>query len=202
VSFDIRPLTRAEAPLIADIITDAFDDDPLMLWIFGRASRARASYAAIARAIHLKVGFGDVAGGEEGGALWLPPGARDAAAGLPGLAIAARILAAGGLRSLWRARAASAAVLAHQPLEPHYYLYALGVRPAARRRGLGTALMAGPLARCDAEAVPACLESSKEENLPFYEGLGFRVTRAVAIPEGPTVWLMRRAPRAQRREAA
>jgi GNAT superfamily N-acetyltransferase len=198
----VRPLSRAEAPLIADIIADAFHDDPLMLWIFARAARAKASYAAIARAVHLKVGFGDVAAGGEGGTLWLPPGARDTAGLLANATIIARIFAAGGARALGRARAASAAVLALKPLEPHYYLYALGVRPGARRRGLGTALMAGPLARCDAEGIPACLESSKEANLPFYESLGFRVTGAAAIPGGPPVWLMRRTPGATRVVAA
>jgi ribosomal protein S18 acetylase RimI-like enzyme len=205
----IRALTGRDAPLLADIITDAFRDDPLMTWTFGEAGSARSSYAAIARSIWERAGFGHVAADGSGGALWLPPGASSAPDGVGGelaaLAIAARIFLAGGVRALSRAEEASRAMLSHRPDEPDYYLYAIGVRPGGRRRGLGSALMAGALARCDAEHAPAHLESSNAANLGFYRRLGFEVTRRLAItPGGPHVWLMRREPRhsaAQRAEA-
>jgi ribosomal protein S18 acetylase RimI-like enzyme len=193
----IRALQGGDAPLIADIITNAFDDDPLMLWVFGQARKARASYAAIARSVYLRVGFGHVAADGAGGALWLPPGASAAPpSGLAGLAISLRILAAGGLRALFRAEQTSLAVLSHRPTEPHYYLFAIGVRREERRRGLGTALMAETLARCDREGLPAHLESSKAQNVAFYGRFGFQVTHRLAVAEGgPDVWLMRREPR-------
>ncbi len=198
----IRDLRSRDAPLLADIIADAFADDPLMTWTFGRAARARASYAAIARSIFGRAGFGHVAADGAGGALWLPPtrGASDGVRGaLAELAIAARIFAAGGARALARAGETSRALRAHRPAEPHYYLFAIGVRARDRRRGLGSALMAGALARCDAERVLAYLESSKAANLGFYRGLGFEVTGRLSVAgDGPELWLMRREPRARR----
>ena len=40
------------------------------------------------------------------------------------------------------------------------------------------------LERCDRERIPAYLESSKERNVPLYERNGFRVQRAVDVPNG------------------
>jgi len=52
------------------------------------------------------------------------------------------------------------------------------------------------LERCDADAIPAYLESTKAENVGFYEGHGFRVTEEIEPPpDGPTLWCMWRDPR-------
>ena len=50
--------------------------------------------------------------------------------------------------------------------------------------------MAPILARCDDERLPAYLESSKEQNIPFYERHGFRVQQELEIAGGPTLWAM------------
>ncbi|MGH3553712.1 MAG: GNAT family N-acetyltransferase, partial [Mycobacterium sp.] len=56
--------------------------------------------------------------------------------------------------------------------------------------------MRSRLDRCDAEHCPAYLESSKPENVPYYERFGFTVTGEVVLPYGgPTLWPMWRAPR-------
>jgi GNAT superfamily N-acetyltransferase len=81
------------------------------------------------------------------------------------------------------------------PEEPHFYLAILGVDPSAQGQGLGSAVLRPMLDRCDTEGVPAYLESSKRENLPFYERHGFRVTGELKLPLGPPLWLMWRDPR-------
>ncbi|MDQ3739817.1 MAG: GNAT family N-acetyltransferase, partial [Actinomycetota bacterium] len=81
------------------------------------------------------------------------------------------------------------------PRAPHFYLPTLGVAPEAQGRGLGSALLAPMLERCDVEGVGAYLESSKERNVAFYGRHGFRVVDEMTFPRGPRLWLMWRDPR-------
>jgi len=63
------------------------------------------------------------------------------------------------------------------PRAAHYYLPYIGVAPEAQGRGLGTALMAPLIERCDREGVPAYLEATCERNAELYERLGFEHLR-------------------------
>lgn len=72
----------------------------------------------------------------------------------------------------------------------------MGTHPDRQRQGLGSAVLAPVLARCDTDAVPAYTETSTTENVAFYRRQGFDVTAEVAMPEGgPPVWTMWRNPR-------
>ena len=82
------------------------------------------------------------------------------------------------------------------PREPHWYLAVLGTDPRHQGRGVGPALLAPILARCDADRVLAYLESSKRSNVPFYERHGFRMVGELAIEGGPVIWRMLREARA------
>lgn len=82
------------------------------------------------------------------------------------------------------------------PTEPHWYLALLGTDPDHQGKGFGSAALAPILGRCDEEGTPAYLESSKEENVPFYERHGFEVTSTLDLGKGkgPRMWLMWREP--------
>ena len=58
----------------------------------------------------------------------------------------------------------------------------------------GGSLMTPVLERCDRAGLGAYLESSKPENLPYYERFGFRVTGQFDMPKGPPMWPMWRDP--------
>jgi len=91
--------------------------------------------------------------------------------------------------------AALAPLLEAHPHTPHWYLAFVGTRPEGRGRGLASRLIAVVTDRCDAEGIPAYLESSDPANVPLYERHGFAVTGEVDIEGGPTIPLMWREPR-------
>ena len=58
-------------------------------------------------------------------------------------------------------------------------------------KGYGQALMESRLDRIDAEHAPAYLESSKSENVAYYQRFGFEVTGEIVLSNGgPTLWPM------------
>ncbi|MFI7384201.1 GNAT family N-acetyltransferase [Streptomyces sp. NPDC049813] len=84
----------------------------------------------------------------------------------------------------------------HPTGRAHVYLWMIGVHPERQGEGLGTALMAPVLERCDREGVPAYLEASNARSRALYERLGFVFTgTAVDLPGGPSLWPMWREPR-------
>ncbi|MDP1821280.1 MAG: GNAT family N-acetyltransferase [Acidimicrobiales bacterium] len=85
---------------------------------------------------------------------------------------------------------------AHRRHPEHYYLSVLGTAPDRQGEGVGSALMAPVVARCDEEGIGAYLESSKEANIPFYRRHGFEVVEELQLPSGPGLWPMWRDPRA------
>ncbi len=48
------------------------------------------------------------------------------------------------------------------------------------------------LARCDAEALPAYLETATEANIALYAAFGFVVTHEWTVWKGPRCWSMLR----------
>lgn len=93
-------------------------------------------------------------------------------------------------------RAAQEVMKNAHPEEPHWYLATIGSDPMVRGKGFGQALMRSRLDRCDAEYCPAYLESSKPDNVPYYERFGFTVIGEIVLPNGgPPLWRMWREPR-------
>jgi predicted GNAT family N-acyltransferase len=81
------------------------------------------------------------------------------------------------------------------PEEPHWYLMVIGSDPTVRGAGFGQVLMRSRLDRCDAEHAPAYLEASEMSLVPYYHRFGFEQIGEIAIPGGPTMIPMWRAPR-------
>ncbi len=81
------------------------------------------------------------------------------------------------------------------PEEPHWYLAAVGTRPAQQSRGYGAVVLRPVLDRCDETGLGAYLESSNPLNRSFYERLGFAGRDPVVIAGEVTVTPMWREPR-------
>ncbi|WP_411103097.1 GNAT family N-acetyltransferase [Streptomyces sp. cmx-4-9] len=201
--YGIRCARPAESGAVAALLARAFADDPVMTWMIpdpGEGQRRIARFfALLQRQQRPRAGGVRVAATREGrllgAALWSGPGhwktsAVQEAAALPHYV---RIF---GLRGLGRASEVEDTLHQAHPPTPHWYLPTLGTEPAAQGAGVGSALVRQQLAHCDRLAQPAYLESSKETNIPFYAGLGFRVTGEIRLPGGgPVLWAMWRPPR-------
>lgn len=198
----VRPGTKSDVPLLSKVLADAFDDDPVMSWILpdpaSRKARMARMFSGWTRHHHLAGGGVEVAvdtqGAIGGAALWDPPGRWKQSTWSSLMVIPTLLRAMGG-----RARVGAgvdAVIEAAHPSSPHWYLATIGTGTTARGGGYGKALLASRLDRCDADHVPAYLESSKAANIPYYQRFGFEVTGEIAVPGGgPTLYPMWREPR-------
>lgn len=79
-----------------------------------------------------------------------------------------------------------------RPSVPHIYVLKVAVAARHRGTGLGRLLMDAVMQDADARGLPVHLDTMTEENVAFYERLGFGVTGRLALPRGLSAWLMAR----------
>ena len=193
---EVRKARRVDAARIAAVLARAFDDDPLVTWMFPdeRVRRARLPrfFRTLLRpALALDEVYTTTT--VEGAAFWNPPGTFPF-----GWVTNARVGLAVATMLGPHLRACAPGLLyfdRHHPTEPHWYLQMLGTDPDAQGRGVGSALLRTVLDRCDEAGARVYLEASKEKNVPFYARHGFVVTEEMQVPRGPRVWAMWRDPR-------
>jgi ribosomal protein S18 acetylase RimI-like enzyme len=191
----IKEAVHNDARLIGNVIAHAFHDDPVNLWMLGSTRPMEPLFYRLAKFTYLAKGFGHIVGDGLGATLWLPPGEDKDVTFLQTLSMAVPLIGLGGPRAALRALAVEKAEIENQPKDPHYYLFAIGVRPERQGQGLGSALLRSALRRCDEEGQPAFLESSKERNLPIYRSHGFEVINKYSSAKGcPPLWGMWRDP--------
>ena len=188
----VRLATAQDVGPASRVLAEAFKSDPMHRWIFpGERWWSWGSRRSFAIAIRQELQRASVWVDSElrGAAIWHAPNIRRGVVEQAAFALRMLPLLA------WRAPSIGSAfgkLEALHPQQPHWYLYAIGTDPKHQGAGIGSALMKAALAQCDADRLPAYLEASKAENVPYYERFGFRVTRDFVLPDGPTVWCMTR----------
>jgi GNAT superfamily N-acetyltransferase len=188
-----------ERDAMAEVLADAFDDDPVMRFIVPNDARYRDRLTRLFRIelgemLRLETTWVVDDGGMAGVAVWAPPDrwkqspwavARTA---IPALRVFGRHIrpAVGVLNAVEGA---------HPETPPHWYLGTLGTASDHQGRGVGGLLLRAVLDRCDTDGVAAYLESSKPANVPYYERFGFTPRGELALPGGgPTIVPMWREP--------
>jgi ribosomal protein S18 acetylase RimI-like enzyme len=170
----------------------AFADDPAARWMYPDLADYLEYFPEFVNAFGGRafgMGGADQAEDFRGAALWLPPGVHpddDGVVALISRSIPERDQSA--MFSLFEQMAQ------YHPQEPHWHLPLIGVEPWEQGRGYGSALLHHGLMRCDAEGVPAYLESSNVRNIPLYERHGFEVLGTIQAEGSPPITPMLRRP--------
>jgi ribosomal protein S18 acetylase RimI-like enzyme len=185
-SFDIR----AEAA--TSVITLAFSTDPIARWTYPDPDQYLEYFPRFIKAFagrSFEKGTAYLAPDFAGAALWLKPGVSPDEDELLGL--------------VWESTSSEVQkdlfpmfeqMAAFHPKYPHWYLPMIGVEPGRQGSGVGSALLQHSLANCDADALPAYLESSNPKNIPLYERFGFEVIGKIKAGDAPPMYPMLRKP--------
>jgi ribosomal protein S18 acetylase RimI-like enzyme len=202
----VRPVGPEDVEPLSACLARAFADDPVSCYLFptprSHLRRLERYFRWQFEHVFLRRGEGWTTDDLAGASLWIPPVPRppSAAEGLLQLATVVPILG----RHTGRALQLLDVLERVHPKVEHCYLGTIGTDPERQGRGIGSSLMRVVLVRLDSAGTPAYLESSKEENLPFYARVGFEVIGEVGGPGSgiPRIWLMWREPKPAGDEAS
>ncbi len=185
------------------VLGQAFEDDPLWRETFSdpdtRPELLVSMFTGLARATLAAQGIAETSREFDAVALWLPPGNTI------------------GLRATVKSRFALQRFVMGLPADdrkrmlavlgqleerkkalmpnPHWYLSAIGVSPERQGEGLGSALVRSGLSKADDDNVSVYLETETEDNVGFYEHLGFEVVEQItAAGLDLPLWLLTRPP--------
>jgi len=78
------------------------------------------------------------------------------------------------------------------PRDEHLLLWYLAAHPDFQRRGVGRALLLKVLGEAEDRGLPIYLDTTRLENVSYYESYGFRSTGEARLPRRARVWFMRR----------
>ncbi|MBC9712602.1 GNAT family N-acetyltransferase [Streptomyces sp. TRM66268-LWL] len=187
---DIVRATRADVYALADVLADAYEDDPIWEWLVPRE-----------RVPRLRRFFRDVLAmqADRGrlwtdidrtvAAVWCPPG--EWKVGVGDIVRNIPVLVRTGRTRLPLLLGMLQHMESKHPVEPeHWYLEFIGTHSSARGTGRGALVLSALLEQADASGQPAYLESSNERNLTFYKRHGFALREEMTYRSSPPMWRM------------
>ena len=182
----VRRAAPSDGPEVAAILAEAFASDPIARWVLdGRRDPERDLRTMFAGMVREAIRQPDhqvhLTDDGSGAAVWFGID-RWKMSAMTMLRLWPSAVRTGFARAR-SMRLSSAAQKAH-PRTAHYYLELIGTRPALQGKGTGTLLMRAMLERCDRDGVPAYLESSNPQNIPFYRRHGFELRPSFPLPKG------------------
>ncbi len=203
----ILPLALSQLASAAEVMAQAFFEDPFFLFTISDEARRRQVLPWLyQRLLRYGMHYGKVhtTASLAGTALWLGPSHPDLVLWgtlWTGMCLLLLKLAPEELKLNMRLSSYAANMHRNALSGPHWYLYGLGVDPSCQGQGIGQALLQPILAQADRDHLPCYLDTNNERNIPFYERSGFEVVlQGRADPAGPRVWGMLRQPGKSQRE--
>ncbi|WP_114853110.1 GNAT family N-acetyltransferase [Brachybacterium sp. YJGR34] len=196
----IEPATEATARGAADVLTEAFVDDPVYGYLLEGADRRRRLDRFFLGVVRTALGPGgvvDLALDEDrtvlGAAVWsrhpAPPAAR-----LRNLREGWRMPLALRPRGVVHLRTYLRRTAPYRTPGPHWSLDDIGVSAAGRGRGVGGALIRHRLALIDEQRAIVDLDSTTRGSRRLYARYGFRVAGPAGTEAAPEATIMVRTP--------
>ncbi|MCD2424397.1 GNAT family N-acetyltransferase [Niabella pedocola] len=84
-----------------------------------------------------------------------------------------------GIKNVYKAMKREAVIKKHQPDSKLYYIWFIGVTPAAQGIGIGSQLLSELIQRATSLKRTICLETSTLKNIPWYEKQGFKIYKEI-----------------------
>lgn len=191
----VRPIVAGDIDALAPALARSFERDPFFSWMYGEGAlrRLTRSFRAQLRVQFVPRGIGYTTDGVRGAAIWSEPGRGVSPTVWETVRMSpAHLYFVPRMRRTLRG---FSAMDSHHPDEPHLHLSLLGVDPRYQRSGIGRTLLGHGLSRADSSGLPVYLDTANPDNVPYYQGFGFRVVCEFDIPSGgPHYWGMLRPP--------
>jgi GNAT superfamily N-acetyltransferase len=195
-----RLLTPADVEEAAQVIAQAFVDDPLIAFVLPfKATRVRTliKFFRVYGALSIEHGRGFGVGAPlQGVAFWKFPSQDSMSISIKSLGRFLPLLFTMYPIGYFRARGIlnQLDVLHNKyATEPHFYLDNLGVLPTARGQGLSSRLIRPFLEMADEQKVIAYTDTVTRANVPLYEHFGFQCVETSPVGgTGITVYALRR----------
>jgi ribosomal protein S18 acetylase RimI-like enzyme len=195
-------LTKSDLARAAELLVDAFWNDPLNLYFIPEGENRRKLFAHYLQfRLRFAITYGEVYSTSpdfEGIAAWFPPGKSDMtnfrlirAGGLK----LARLLGTDTITKMNRTASHLAGTRKQHLPDPHWHLFPIAVDPRHQGKGYASALMKPMLDRIQSDGLPCFLETQNEKNVSLYEHFRFNVIYRETIPEAElSNWGMVRSP--------
>lgn len=189
----VRSTTESEEARAIDTIVLAFVSDPIARWCWPDSHQYLTNMPGFTRAFGGRAfahGSAHCTDDGAGAAFWLPPGEH------PDEEAIGEVMERSVSESTRNdVMAVFEQMAGFHPDGPHWYLPAIGVDPAHQGKGIGGALLKYALRQCDAQHLPAYLESSNPRNIPLYQRHGFEIVGEAQAGASPSIVPMLRTAR-------
>jgi ribosomal protein S18 acetylase RimI-like enzyme len=199
---DFRSLTLSDVEPAAQVLSQAFANDPLCVYILpSQKTRVKILYKFFLVYGELNIGnnrgygIGDPL---QGVAYWKSPSQENLSISVKSLGkvipLFFTLYFAGYMRGKPITTQIDALHKKHVD-EPHYYLDNLGVMPNAQGQKLSSKLLGPILQMADEQKVITYTDTVTRSNVAIYEHFGFQCVEECAVTNtGVTIWALRRPP--------
>jgi GNAT superfamily N-acetyltransferase len=177
---------------VLSCLTLGFSTDPFMRWLYPRPDEFLKHFPRVLNFFGGRsFDNGSAYRNDDctAGVLWLPPDVHPDEDNL--LACFEETISPEKQTSLF---AAFEQMDSFHPSGPCWHLAFIAVDPSCQGKGLGASLLQSSLEQCDADQMPAYLESTNRANLSLYKRFGFEQIGVIETDEAPPLFPMLREP--------